>query len=203
MRSVVVLPQPDGPSRQANSPGRISKERSRNAVIMTPSADLNVFSAMSTLSGTLAPTGCMSFKGLHQKEFDEEHDRHEGQGIGENRSDVEELEIEMDLEADAVRAAEQFDHQDDLPDQRYARSRGGGEVGLQLRQQYVADAIERAEAIDGRHFLIPRLERSFAGIEAVVAMIDRLSLERKVPPTQGVWRDALDAVQGAEQPRLL
>ncbi|MFN6933810.1 MAG: HdaA/DnaA family protein [Tsuneonella sp.] len=52
-------------------------------------------------------------------------------------------------------------------------------------------------------YLIPRLERSFAGIEAVVATIDRLSLERKVPPTQGVWRDALDAVQGAEQPRLL
>ncbi|ANY20288.1 hypothetical protein A6F68_01778 [Tsuneonella dongtanensis] len=52
-------------------------------------------------------------------------------------------------------------------------------------------------------YLVPRLERSFSGIEAVVATIDRLSLERKVPPTQGVWRDALEAVQGAEQPRLL
>jgi chromosomal replication initiation ATPase DnaA len=52
-------------------------------------------------------------------------------------------------------------------------------------------------------YLLPRLERSFAGIEAVVAAIDRLSLERKVPPTLSVWRDALEAVQGAEQPRLL
>jgi hypothetical protein len=52
-------------------------------------------------------------------------------------------------------------------------------------------------------YLVPRLERSFAGIEAVVAAIDRLSLERKVPPTLSVWRDALEAVQGAEQPRLL
>jgi len=52
-------------------------------------------------------------------------------------------------------------------------------------------------------YLVPRLERSFAGIEAVVAAIDRLSLERKAPPTQSIWRDALDAVQGAEQPRLL
>jgi len=52
-------------------------------------------------------------------------------------------------------------------------------------------------------YLVPRLERSFAGIEAVVAAIDRLSLERMVPPTQSVWRDALEAVQGAEQPRLL
>lgn len=52
-------------------------------------------------------------------------------------------------------------------------------------------------------YLVPRLERSFAGIEAVVAAIDRLSLERKAPPTLSVWRDALEAVQGAEQPRLL
>jgi chromosomal replication initiation ATPase DnaA len=52
-------------------------------------------------------------------------------------------------------------------------------------------------------YLVPRLERSFAGIEAVVATIDRLSLERMVPPTLSVWRDALEAVQGAEQPRLL
>lgn len=52
-------------------------------------------------------------------------------------------------------------------------------------------------------YLIPRLERSFAGIEAVVEAIDRLSMERKAPPTQSVWRDALESVQGAEQPRLL
>lgn len=52
-------------------------------------------------------------------------------------------------------------------------------------------------------YLVPRLERSFAGIELVVATIDRLSLERKTPPTLSVWRDALESVQGAEQPRLL
>ena len=52
-------------------------------------------------------------------------------------------------------------------------------------------------------YLVPRLERSFAGIEHVVAAIDRLSLERKTPPTLSVWRDALESVQGAEQPRLL
>lgn len=52
-------------------------------------------------------------------------------------------------------------------------------------------------------YLVPRVERSFAGIEALVAAIDRLSLERKAPATLSVWRDALEAVQGAEQPRLL
>jgi chromosomal replication initiation ATPase DnaA len=68
-----------------------------------------------------------------------------------------------------------------------------------------AHADARSLALDeaALTYLVPRLERSFAAIEAVVAAIDRLSLERKVPPTLSVWRDALEAVQGAEQPRLL
>ncbi|MFA9199809.1 MAG: hypothetical protein ACEQR8_01295 [Cypionkella sp.] len=52
-------------------------------------------------------------------------------------------------------------------------------------------------------YLGPRLERSFAAAEAVVAAIDRLTLERKAAPTLGIARDALEALQGAEQPRLL
>jgi len=52
-------------------------------------------------------------------------------------------------------------------------------------------------------YLAPRTDRSWAGIEKLVAAIDRLSLERKAPATMSIWRDALEAVQGAEQPRLL
>ncbi|WP_324826877.1 ATPase [Qipengyuania zhejiangensis] len=52
-------------------------------------------------------------------------------------------------------------------------------------------------------YLVPRMERSYTAIERVVGEIDRLSLERKVPATLSVWRDALDAVQGPEQGRLL
>ncbi len=68
-----------------------------------------------------------------------------------------------------------------------------------------AHALERSLVLGegALTYLLPRLERSFAAIEAVVAAIDRLSLERMVPPTLSVWRDALEAVQGAEQPRLL
>jgi hypothetical protein len=51
-------------------------------------------------------------------------------------------------------------------------------------------------------YLVPRTERSFAGLEALVETIDRLSLERKQPATLSVWRDALEATIGAEQPRL-
>ena len=52
-------------------------------------------------------------------------------------------------------------------------------------------------------YLVSRCERSHLGIERVVEAIDRLSLERKQPPTQGIWRDALEEVQGQRQPRLL
>jgi len=51
-------------------------------------------------------------------------------------------------------------------------------------------------------YLVPRAERSFAGIEKLVAEIDRISLERKQPATLSIWRDALEATIGAEQPRL-
>ncbi|MBM0170255.1 HdaA/DnaA family protein [Altererythrobacter sp. C41] len=48
-------------------------------------------------------------------------------------------------------------------------------------------------------YLVPRAERSFAGVEQLVAAIDRLSLERKAPATLSIWRDALAAVQGSVQ----
>lgn len=52
-------------------------------------------------------------------------------------------------------------------------------------------------------YLVPRAERSFAAIEQLVIAIDRLSLERKVPATMSLWRDALETICGPEQARLL
>lgn len=52
-------------------------------------------------------------------------------------------------------------------------------------------------------YLVPRIERSFAAAEWIVAEIDRLSLERKVAPTRSIWRDALEAVGGPSQGELL
>jgi hypothetical protein len=56
-------------------------------------------------------------------------------------------------------------------------------------------------------YLVPRCERSHMGVERLVAAIDRLSLERKQPPTVSIWRDALDEISGQtgreNQPRLL
>lgn len=56
---------------------------------------------------------------------------------------------------------------------------------------------------DAASYLLRRIERSYGAIEQVAAEIDRLSLERKTAPGLAIWRDALDAVQGAEQPRLI
>ena len=52
-------------------------------------------------------------------------------------------------------------------------------------------------------YLVPRCERSHMGVERLVAAIDRLSLERKQPPTLSIWRDALDELAGGRQQRLL
>ena len=97
-----------------------------------------------------------------------------------------------------------------LPD---LRSRLGGSLQLAITapddamvaELIAAHAEQRRLALaDGAaHYLVPRLTRSYAAIERVVAEIDRISLERKAPATLSVWRDALDAVEGPEQARLL
>lgn len=56
---------------------------------------------------------------------------------------------------------------------------------------------------DAAGYLAARIERSHIAVERVVATIDRLTLERKVAPTQGIWREALEEVMGPQEPRLL
>ena len=52
-------------------------------------------------------------------------------------------------------------------------------------------------------WLLPRIERSHAAVEALIAAIDRLSLERKSPVTISLLRDALTPAGTERQPRLL
>jgi hypothetical protein len=60
----------------------------------------------------------MSFKRLHQECFDHQHDGHEGERVGEDARDIEQLERDPDLEPDPVGTAQQLDDKDDLPHQR-------------------------------------------------------------------------------------
>lgn len=97
-----------------------------------------------------------------------------------------------------------------LPD---LRSRLGGSLQLEIgapgdamiAQLIAAIAQQRGLVLaDGAlEYLVPRAERSFADIERLVIAIDRLSLERKVPATMSLWRDALESIRGPEQARLL
>ena len=98
----------------------------------------------------------------------------------------------------------------DLPD---LRSRMGAALQLEIgppddemaAELMLSHAAQRGLALGegAAAYLVPRMERSHAAIERIVAEIDRLSLERKLPATMSIWRDALDAVQGPEQARLL
>ncbi len=97
-----------------------------------------------------------------------------------------------------------------LPD---LRSRLGGSLQLEIGVpdddmaarliEAIAEQRGLALANGAVEYLVPRAERSFAGIERLVVAIDRLSLERKAPATMSLWRDALEAIRGPEQARLL
>lgn len=96
-----------------------------------------------------------------------------------------------------------------LPD---LASRIGGSLHLNISapdDAFAADLIHALAEQRGltlpegaAEYLVPRTTRSFAAIEALVATIDRISLERQAPATMSVWRAALDALHGPEQQRL-
>ena len=93
------------------------------------------------------------------------------------------------------------------------KSRLGGSLQLDIglpddemaRDLLFSLAAERGLPLphDAADYLIPRATRSQADLEKLVATIDRLSLERKAPPHQGIWRAALEAVHGPDEPTLL
>lgn len=97
-----------------------------------------------------------------------------------------------------------------LPD---LRSRMGAALQLEIgrpdddmaRDLMLSMASERGLnlPVEAADYLVPRTARSQADLERLVEMIDRLSLERKSPPTLGIWRAALEALQGPDEPRLL
>src|SRR6202789_1654087 len=103
MRISVDLPQPEGPISAPVSPCWSANERSAMTGALCPDAVRKDFLATRASSRAESPTRDMTFKGLHRECFDDEHDRSEGQGIGEQERDVEQLEGGIDLESHAVR----------------------------------------------------------------------------------------------------
>src|SRR3974390_3266052 len=118
MRSIVVLPQPEGPTKAPTSPWVNVKATSRSTSARSPDADRNALRTMRTSSRSESPAGRASFKGLHQEGFDRQHDGREAQRIGEDSCHIEQLERNTDFEADAVGPTQELDDQHDLPHQR-------------------------------------------------------------------------------------
>ncbi|MGB3165912.1 MAG: ATPase [Alteraurantiacibacter sp.] len=97
-----------------------------------------------------------------------------------------------------------------LPD---LASRLGGSLQLEIglpddamaRDLLLSLAEERGLPLraDAADYLMPRAPRAPADLERLIETIDRLSLERKAPPHQGIWRAALEALHGPDEPRLL
>ncbi len=76
----------------------------------------------------------------------------------------------------------------------------------QLMAGLIAEHAARRGLVLGEQitaYLLPRIERSHAGIELLIETLDRLSLERKSPVTISLVRDALAERSGEFQPRLL
>src|SRR5712692_3133129 len=116
IRNSVVLPQPEGPTSAPTSPpARLSANWS-STCSCPPVAARNDLCLIETSSRPGTPAGDMSFKRLHQERLDHQHDRDEGESIGQDLGHVEQLERDTDLESDAVGAPEQLDDEHDLPD---------------------------------------------------------------------------------------
>src|SRR5690606_25526084 len=129
--SNVVLPTPDGPSRQMRSPSAtvVATRPMTGWPTTTPSRH------NSSMGRTcFAPGGCSPVQRLQQYQLDQLHHRNKGQAVGQNARHIEHLKGHMQLKADAIGASEQLHHQNDLPDQRQPASGRRHKVRKELRQ---------------------------------------------------------------------
>src|SRR2546423_5137251 len=106
IRNSVVLPQPEGPTSAPTSPLRSVSASPLRTWSSPPEAARKDLCVMLTSSRPGTPAGVMSFNGLHQERFDHQHDGDEGQSIGEDARDVEQLERDPDLEPHPVRPSQ-------------------------------------------------------------------------------------------------
>src|ERR1700716_1438523 len=98
---MVLFPQPDGPTNTPIFPAASTKFKSTRTSCRLPAALVNALRAILTSSCTGPPPRHPDFKWLHQDDFYNENHRHETQRIGEQSGDVEQLESDADLEANA------------------------------------------------------------------------------------------------------
>src|SRR5437660_961368 len=152
-RSNVVLAQPEGPVSAAISRGSSEKPILPRIWRGAPEACGSDKLSTATSSRPESPACDMSLKGLYQEGFDRQHHDDEGNRIGQQQTNVEKLERDADLEANAVRAAHQLDDEHDFPHERQAGAGRRGDVRRKLRQNNMTQAHPRGHAKDLRHLI--------------------------------------------------
>src|SRR5262245_22392193 len=164
IRRIVVLPQPDGPTRQTNYQYPRTKQISRRTSKRSPDAAVNALCVIRTLRCPVSPAECASFNGLHHCGFDNENDGYKCERVSKNKRHVKQLKGHADLKSYAIRAPEQFDDEHDLPNQRKARTPGRSEIRRKLRQNDVPQELSSWHGKDARHFVKGGIEsaRTFA-----------------------------------------
>src|SRR5215510_3242065 len=160
IRRIVVLPQPDGPTRAPTSLCPRSKQISRRTSKRSPDAAVNALCVIRTLRCPVSPAECASFNGLHHCGFDNENDGYKCERVSKNKRHVKQLKGHADLKSYAIRAPEQFDDEYDLPNQRKAGTPRRGVVRCELRQNDVPQELSSWHGKDTRHFIKARIESS-------------------------------------------
>ena len=137
--------------------------------------------------------------GSQQSQLKELDDRDERDGIGKDAGNVEELEEQVDLEADAATAAQQFDHQHDLPDDGQARTCGRNDEGTERWQDHMAQRLPPTELKYLCHLEQVATERSRSlahGDDDIGNLVDRHSQDRgclgevRTRHSKGRWSQA-------------
>ena len=156
MRSIVVLPHPEGPTRAATWRCPSLKLRSRKTSKRSPEADVKALCAIRTSTCPNSPARGTSFKGLHHCCFYNKNDGDECERISKDKRNVKQLERHTDLKSYAIRPPKQFHDEDDLPDQRKAGTSCCSEIGSELRQDHVPQVFSARQSEDGCHFVKAR-----------------------------------------------
>src|SRR5918994_5898904 len=157
----VLLPQPDGPNSAMKPFGGTSSVRFSITSLggASPTAGKRLCRIL-IRRRSAAPAADMALERQQDGPFDDLDDRDEGDRVGENAGDVEQLEMQPDLKADAARAAKQLGDQHDLPDQREAGAGGRGKIGIELRQDHLLQGAPPADPVYRGHLQEVAVERA-------------------------------------------
>src|SRR5262249_26185282 len=98
-----------------------------------------------------APSPGPYLERLQNANLDDLNNEDEGNGVSQDERYVKELEGNVELISNPVRATEQLNHQHDLPHQRQTRAHGGHEERRELWQDHVPERAPATEPVDLGH----------------------------------------------------